>query len=107
MRPFLPASEPAQADYERLRAAAVSGRGLPNELVAARFWRRGLAGLIVWPVTERAFAAVVSGALRPAWTPYGDPRLEALAGTYGLLLAEAAPQSGPLAALEGDWRCGH
>ncbi|HXR21838.1 MAG TPA: hypothetical protein VN786_04715 [Acidimicrobiales bacterium] len=82
-------AEPAQADYERLRAAAVPGGALPDDLASARFWRRGLAGLIAWPVAEPVFAAVVAGAQRPAWTPYGDPRLEALAATYQLLLAQA------------------
>ena len=62
MRPFWPVAEPAQADYERLRAAAVSSGALPDELAAARFWRRGLAGLIAWPVAEPVFAAVVAGA---------------------------------------------
>jgi hypothetical protein len=87
---FWPACEAAQADYERLRAAALSGGGLPDELAAARFKRRGLAGLIAWPVADPVFGAVVTGAQRPAWTPYADPRLEALAGAYGLLLATAA-----------------
>ena len=41
-----------------------------------------------------SFAAVVAGANRPAWTPYGDPGLEALAATYRLLLAEAGPGHG-------------
>ncbi len=89
MRRFWPVAEPAQADYERLRSAAVAGGALPDELAAARLWRRGLAGLISWPVAEPVFAAVVAGAQRPAWTPYGDPRLGALAATYQLLLAGA------------------
>lgn len=89
MRRFWPVAEPAQADYERLRADVVSGRGLPDELAAARFFRRGLAGLICWPAAKPVFAAVVAGARRPAWTPYGDPRPDALAATYRLLLAEA------------------
>ncbi len=89
VRRFWPVAEPAQADYERLRAAVVSGRGLPDELAAARFFRRGLAGLISWPAAKPVFAAVVAGARRPAWTPYGDPRTDALAATYRLLLAEA------------------
>ena len=97
MRRFWPVGEPAQADYERLRAAVVSGGGLPSDLASARFGRRGLAGLIAWPVAEAVFAAVVTGATRPPWTPYADPRLEALAVTYQLLLAEAGP--GPQTAL--------
>jgi hypothetical protein len=102
MTRFWPVGEPSQADYERLRAVAVSGGELPNELVAARFSRRGLAGLVAWSVAEPVFAAVVSGAERPDWTPYADPRLEMLANTYRLLLAEVAPESrSPLTALEG------
>jgi hypothetical protein len=81
MRRFWPVAEPAQADYERLRNAVVSAGALPDELAAARFCRRGLAGLIAWPVAEPIFVAALAGARRPAWTPYGDPRLEALAAT--------------------------
>jgi hypothetical protein len=88
MRRFWPVAEPAQADYERLRDAVVSSGALPDELAAARFCRRGLAGLIAWPVAEPIFVAALAGAQRPAWTPYGDPRLEALAATYRLLVAE-------------------
>ena len=97
MRRFWPVGEPAQADYERLRAAVVSGGRLPSDLASARFGRRGLAGLIAWPVAEAVFAAVVTGATRPPWTPYADPRREALAVTYQLLLAEAGP--GPQTAM--------
>jgi hypothetical protein len=85
MRRFWPVAEPAQADYERLRAAVFSSGRLPDELASARFVRRGLAGLIVWPVAAPVFAPVLSGAQRPAWTPYGDPRLGALAAAYRLL----------------------
>jgi hypothetical protein len=59
---------------------------LPDELAAARFARRGLAGLITWPDTEPVFRAELVGATRPAWTPYADPRVEVLAATYRLLL---------------------
>ena len=106
MRRFWPAGEPAQADYERLRAAAVSSGRLPDDLAAARFERRGLAGLIAWPVAEPVFAAVVTGAARPPWAPYGDPRFEALAATYQLLLTEARQAPGPgtvLTATGGTW----
>jgi hypothetical protein len=97
MRRFWPVGEPAQADYERLRADVGSGGRLPSDLASARFGRRGLAGLIAWPVAEAVFAAVVTGATRPPWTPYADPRLKALAVTYEFLLAEAGP--GPQTAL--------
>jgi hypothetical protein len=59
---------------------------LPDELAAVRFARRGLGGLIAWPDAEPVFRAELVGALRPAWTPYADPRIEALAAAYRLLL---------------------
>ncbi len=95
MRRSWPADEPAQTDYERLRAAVLSTGRLPEDLAAVRFGRRGLAGLISWPITEPVFAAVVTGAARRPWTPYGDPRLEALAATYQFLLADAGQARGP------------
>ena len=86
MRTFWPAAESAQADYEKLRAAAMSGDILDSS-VAARFARRGLAGLIAWPISEPVFAARLVGATRPPWTPHADPRLDALAAGYELLVA--------------------
>lgn len=82
--------EAAQADYERLRQASLDGVGLVG-VAAERFARRGLAGLIAWPVSEPVFAAALVGAARPAWSPHDDPRVEALAGAYELLLT-AAPR---------------
>jgi hypothetical protein len=41
---FWPLAEAAQADYEALRAAALTGEAPRDELAAARFARRGLAG---------------------------------------------------------------
>lgn len=86
MTALWPPAEPAQADYERLRAAALAGTTLIGE-AAGRFAHRGLAGLIAWPASEPVFDAVLTGAARPAWTPHADPRLEALAGAYTLLLS--------------------
>jgi hypothetical protein len=51
--------------------------------------RRGLAGLIAWPVAEPVFHAELVGAARPRWTPYDDPRLDALAAGYAVLLDAA------------------
>lgn len=82
---FWPIADGAQADYETLREAVLSGRRLET-LSAARFARRGLAGLIAWPAAEPVYTAVLSGAERPPWTPYGDPRLDALVGGYELIL---------------------
>ena len=79
-----PVSEAAQADYERLRAAVLEG-ATPLGVAASRFNRWGLWGLIRRPVAEPAFTASVHGAARPPWTPYADPRLDALADAYLLL----------------------
>ena len=86
MRSFWPAAEAAQSDYEVLREAVLAG-GQVLTMAAGRFERRGLAGLIAWPVSEPIFLARLAGADRPAWTPHVDPRLEALAAGYELLLA--------------------
>jgi hypothetical protein len=78
-------ADTAQADYEALREAVLCGRPLET-LSAARFARRGLAGLIAWPTAEPVYAATVHGAERPPWTPYADPRLDTLVGGYELIL---------------------
>jgi hypothetical protein len=84
-RRFWPISEAAQADYEALREAALSGEPVES-LTAARFARRGLAGLIAWPASQPLYAATLIGAKRAPWTPYADPRFDALAAGYELLL---------------------
>lgn len=86
MRSFWPAAEAAQSDYEVLREAALAG-GQVLTMAAGRFERRGLAGLIAWPAAEPIFVARLAGAIRPPWTPHADPRLDALAAGYELLLA--------------------
>ena len=55
--------------------------------MAARFARRGVAGLVAWPASEPVFAGRVLGAARPPWTRGADPRLDALAAGYELLVA--------------------
>jgi hypothetical protein len=84
--------DPRQHAYERLRSAVLASGRLPDELAAARFARRGLIGLIVWPDAEPVFSAHLIGAARAAWTPYTDPRAGALAAAYRLLLAAGQPQ---------------
>ncbi|MBI4728254.1 MAG: hypothetical protein HY775_01940 [Acidobacteria bacterium] len=86
MSRFWPARETPQLDYEALREAAIAGVPLAGE-AAARFEARGLAGLVCARPGELIFEAVLLGARRPAWTPYVDPRLDALAAGYALLLA--------------------
>ena len=44
------------------------------------------AGLIAWPSAEPVFDAALLGAPRPPWTPHDDPRLDALAAGFALLL---------------------
>jgi hypothetical protein len=92
--------EPARAEYELLRAHVLEHGRLPASLAAARFARRGLVGLIVWPSGEVAFCAELVGVRRPGWTAHVDPRLETLADVFAVLL-DAADR------LEGDelgWR---
>jgi hypothetical protein len=88
-QPFWPIGESAQADYEALRKAVLAGEILQS-LAAARFARRGLAGLIAWPVAEPIYTVAVHGAQRRPWTPYADPRLDALAAAYELIVSVPA-----------------
>jgi hypothetical protein len=91
-RVFWPPGEAAQADYEMLRSCVLQDAWLPAGPAAARFARRGLAGLIAWPAAEPVFRAELAGAARPPWTPGADPREQALAACYQFLLdAAAAP----------------
>jgi hypothetical protein len=80
--------EAAQADYEELREAALAGLATASP-AARRFARAGLAGLVACPAAQPVFLASVVGAARPPWTPYEDPRAQALAAGYGLLVAWA------------------
>lgn len=91
-RSFWPPAEAAQVDYETLREHVLERAVLPAGVAAARFARRGLAGLIAWPAAEPVFVADLIGAVRPAWTPHEDPRVAALAAGYGFLLDLAAGQ---------------
>ena len=86
---FWPTGDAAQADYEALRTAVLAGAALQS-LAAARFARRGLAGLIAWPAAEPIYSAMMLGAQRPLWTPYGDARVDALAAAYELIMSVPA-----------------
>ena len=90
VRSFWPPIEAAQVDYETLRAQALEPCGQLQGLAAARFARRGLAGLIAWPSAEPVFVAELLSAARAAWTPHEDPRVAALAAGYEFLLDAAA-----------------
>ena len=76
---------------------------LPAGLAAARFARRGLAGLIAWPAAEPDFRAKLTGAARPPWTPGADPREQALAAAYQFLLDAAAALAGPGGQVGQGW----
>ena len=86
---FWPPGEAAQPDYEMLRAHLLQAGVLPGGLAAARFTRRGLAGLIAWPAAEPGLPRPSSGAARPPWTPHADPREQALTATCQFLLDAA------------------
>ena len=103
-RSFWPPAEATQIDYETLRAHLLHHGCLPEGLAAARFGRRGVAGLIAWPSAEPVFRAVLLGADRPAWTPDADPRMSALAAGYQFLLDTAAASAAPISTqLGGVW----
>jgi hypothetical protein len=102
-RSFWSPTEASQADYETLRAHLLDHGRLPDGLAAARFARRGVAGLIAWPSAEPVFVAELLGAARPAWTPHADPRLSVLAAGYQFLL-DAAAQPAPFSVVHGGVR---
>jgi len=99
MRALWPPGEAAQADYEALRAAAISGVELADA-AANRFARAGLAGLIARPHAEPVLLAVLRGAPRAPWSAHADPRIETLAAGFGLLLACADASTEPAVAVE-------
>lgn len=90
---FWPPAEAAQVDYEALRAATLAGEPPRDELAAARFARRGLAGVIAWPRAEPVYLGAVVGAHRPRWSGAEDPREAALGEAYGFLVARAPATS--------------
>jgi hypothetical protein len=84
---FWPATEPAQLDYEHLRALALAGALLAGPQ-AERFQRGGLMALIQRPTAYfLSLRATVVAVPRPRWSPYIDPRLDALADAYALVAA--------------------
>lgn len=86
---FWPAVDPAQLDYERLREMALAGTFLVGPQ-AERFQRGGLMALIKKPTSSPpSLTATLVEVPRPRWSPYVDPRLEALADAYALLTAVA------------------
>jgi hypothetical protein len=102
-RVFWPPGEAAQADYEVLRSCVLQAGRLPAGLAAARFARRGLAGLIAWPAAEPVFRGELAGAERPPWTPGADPREQALAAAYQFLLGAASMLAAPGGQVTRGW----
>ena len=101
---FWPICEPAQADYEQLRAIVLTGGDVGEILAARRFARRGLAGLISWPSADPAYLGSVIGARRPPWCGCEDPRERQLRDTYAFLLAVAV--RGEVLWAVGEWGSG-
>ena len=102
-RSLWPPAEASQVDYETLRSHLLEHGRLPDGLAAARFARRGMAGLIAWPAAEPVFMAELFGAARPAWTPQADPRETVLAAGYQFLLDTAATRPAAASAHGGVW----
>jgi hypothetical protein len=99
VRQFWPCREAAQADYERLRERVLAGvRDV--DLVAVRFERRGLAGLIAQPSAEPAWVADLIGARRLRWSPHTDLRVEGLADSYAVVRASLLTVSQQLAEVQ-------
>lgn len=93
-RVFWPVGEAAQADYETLRADALTSDRTPSlSPPAVRFARRGLAGLIAWPTSEPVFTGSIVGGARPRWSPHDDPRIDALAAAFAYLLGLDSAQA--------------
>jgi hypothetical protein len=90
---FWPPAEAAQFDYETLRDHLLEQGTLPGGLAAARFARRGLAGLIAWPAAEPLFIPEITGADRPRWSPHVDTRQDVLAVCYQFLLDAATTRA--------------
>ncbi len=84
---FCPATDRAQLDYERLREMALAETGLIGP-AASRFHHGGVLALIRRPsATPPQLIATLVEVPRPRWSPYLDPRLDALADAYALLEA--------------------
>jgi hypothetical protein len=87
MMRFWPATDRAQLDYERLREMALAETHLIGP-AANRFERGGLLALIRRPSSAAPqLIATCVEVPRPRWSPYVDPRLDALAEAYALLEA--------------------
>jgi hypothetical protein len=93
--------EAAQVEYESLRERILQGGPDDERLLPSRFQRLGLLGLVTAPQVEPGrWQATVIGAQRPRWSPYADPRVEALADVFQCLLEGRLPTSA-VAAMEG------
>ena len=86
--------EAAQVEYESLRERILRGDPDDQGLLPARFQRLGLLGLVTrTPIEPVAWQVTMIGARRPRWSPYEDPRVEALADAFQYLLDGRLPAS--------------
>jgi hypothetical protein len=86
---FWPGTDPVQLEYERLREMALVGTRFIGPQ-AERFQHGGLVALIRKPGSAATgLIATLVEVPRPRWSPYVDPRLDALADAYALLGAVA------------------
>jgi hypothetical protein len=93
--------EAAQVEYESLRERILQGDPDQEGLLPSRFQRLGLLGLVTAAQVEPVrWQATVIGAQRPRWSPYADPRVEALADAFQYLLEGRLPTSA-FAGMEG------
>jgi hypothetical protein len=84
---FWPATDRAQLDYEQLREMALAETRLIGP-AANHFQHGGLLALIRRPSAAAPdLVAILVEVPRPRWSPYLDPRLDALADAYALLEA--------------------
>ena len=84
---FWPATDPVQLDYERLREMALAGTRLIGP-AADHFQHGGLVALVRRPSSASSqLIATLAEVPRPRWSPYLDPRLDALTDAYALLEA--------------------
>lgn len=86
-------ADPAQNAYERLRAQVLLGEDLEADRMQG-FHELGLAGLLLGPSRQTSWLVTVHGAKRPRWTPYEDPREQALVDTFAFVLAAEMDREG-------------
>lgn len=85
-------TEPARTAYERLRDQVLLSKNIEPDHVDG-FCELGLAGLLLGSTRQTCWQATLQGARRPPWTPYQDPRQQALVDAFVFVLG-----------LEEEWK---